>query len=62
MQAKNLFGQTARVQPAKVNVQDLRQQISEKYSEVALMPEKGFHFHTGSFLAISSRHRQRGGL
>jgi hypothetical protein len=46
MQAKSLFEQTARVQPAKVNVQDLRQQISEKYSEVALMPEKGFHFHT----------------
>ena len=52
MQARNLFGQTERVQPAKVNVQDLRQQISEKYSEVALMPDKGFHFHTGSFLAI----------
>ena len=52
MQARNLFGQTERVQPAKVNVQDLRQQISEKYSEVALMPDKGFNFHTGSFLAI----------
>jgi SAM-dependent methyltransferase len=52
MQTKSFFGQTARVQPAKVNVHDLRQQISDKYSEVALMPEKGFHFHTGSFLAI----------
>ena len=52
MQAKHLFGQTVTVQPAKVNIQDLRQQVSDKYSEVALMPEKGFHFHTGSFLAI----------
>ena len=52
MQAKNLLGETERIQPANVNVQDLRQQVSEKYSEVALMPDKGFHFHTGSFLAI----------
>ena len=52
MQTKHLFEKTATVQPAKVHVLDLRQQVSDKYSEVALMPEKGFHFHTGSFLAI----------
>jgi SAM-dependent methyltransferase len=51
MGTENLLLKNAGVQPAKINVQDLRQQISDKYSEVALMPEKGFHFHTGSFLA-----------
>jgi SAM-dependent methyltransferase len=52
MEAENLSLKNAGVQPAKVDIQELRQQISDKYSEVALMPEKGFHFHTGSFLAI----------
>jgi len=52
MEARSLVGQSGHVKPAKVNVNDLRQQISEKYSEVALMPDKGFHFHTGFFLAI----------
>jgi tRNA/tmRNA/rRNA uracil-C5-methylase (TrmA/RlmC/RlmD family) len=52
MGTENLLLKNTGVQPAKVTVQDLRQQISDKYSEVALMPEKGFHFHTGSFLAI----------
>lgn len=52
MQVQHLLRKTTRVQPAKVDIQDLRQQIRDKYSEVALMPEKGFHFHTGSFLAI----------
>jgi SAM-dependent methyltransferase len=52
MGTENLLMKHTAVQPAKVDIQDLRQQISDKYSEVALMPEKGFHFHTGSFLAI----------
>jgi SAM-dependent methyltransferase len=36
---------------AKVNRDDLRAQIKDKYTEVALEPEKGFHFHTGRPLA-----------
>ncbi|UCG19712.1 MAG: methyltransferase domain-containing protein [Deltaproteobacteria bacterium] len=52
MQAEHLLAKNSHVQPAKVNAEDLRQQIRDKYSEVALMPQKGFHFHTGSFLAI----------
>ena len=32
---------------AGVDVEELRQQIQAKYSEVALTPEVGFHFHTG---------------
>jgi arsenite methyltransferase len=52
MQAEHLLPKSTNVQPAKVKVDDLRQQIRDKYSEVALMPQKGFHFHTGSFLAI----------
>jgi SAM-dependent methyltransferase len=39
------------VQPAAVDTEQLRAQISEKYSEVALTPDKGFHFHTGRPLA-----------
>jgi SAM-dependent methyltransferase len=41
-----------RVAPAKVDREQLRRQISEKYSDVALEPEKGFHFHTGRPLAM----------
>ena len=52
MQPEHSLLKTTPVQPAKVDLQDLRRQISEKYSEVALMPDKGFHFHTGHFLAI----------
>lgn len=40
------------VTPAKVDRDQLRRQISEKYSDVALEPEKGFHFHTGRPLAM----------
>ena len=40
------------VQPAKVDRDVLRRQISDKYTEVALEPEKGFHFHTGRPLAM----------
>lgn len=39
------------VRPAAVDADVLRRQISEKYAEVALTPEKGFHFHTGRPLA-----------
>ena len=35
------------VRPAAVDAEVLRSQISDKYSEVAETPEKGFHFHTG---------------
>ncbi len=40
-----------KVTPAKVNRDDLRNEIKAKYTEVALEPEKGFHFHTGRSLA-----------
>lgn len=39
------------VTPANVDRDRLRRGISDKYSEVALEPEKGFHFHTGRPLA-----------
>ena len=39
------------VRPAAVDAEELRAQISEKYTAVALTPEKGFHFHTGRPLA-----------
>ncbi len=35
----------------KVNIEALRSAISNEYREVALNPEKGFHFHTGRPLA-----------
>ena len=40
------------VMPAAVDVEDLRCQIQDKYTEVANTPEKGFHFHTGRPLAL----------
>jgi SAM-dependent methyltransferase len=47
------MGQTKRrVQPAAVDRADLRQQIQAKYTDVALEPEQGFHFHTGRPLAL----------
>ena len=39
------------VQAAAVDRQVLRGQIADKYTDVARDPEKGFHFHTGRFLA-----------
>ncbi len=39
------------VTQAKVDRDQLRRQISEKYTDVALDPVKGFHFHTGRPLA-----------
>ena len=43
---------TIEVRPAAVDIETLRCQISDKYSEVAETPEKGFHFHTGKPLAL----------
>lgn len=43
---------TTEVRPAAVNVEELRCLISDKYTEVAKTPEKGFHFHTGRPLAM----------
>jgi SAM-dependent methyltransferase len=42
---------TRPVEPANVDRDRLRAGISAKYTEVALEPEKGFHFHTGRPLA-----------
>ena len=36
---------------AAVDREQLRSQIKEKYTDVALEPDKGFHFHTGRPLA-----------
>ena len=40
------------VKAAQVNRDDLRAEIKAKYTEVALEPERGFHFHTGRPLAM----------
>ncbi len=45
------------VLPAAVDAEALRCQISEKYTEVANTPEKGFHFHTGRPLALMLGYR-----
>lgn len=42
---------TRQVTPANVDRTRLRSGIQQKYTEVALEPEKGFHFHTGRPLA-----------
>jgi len=42
---------TTEVRAARVDPEALRSQIRDKYAEVALTPEKGFHFHTGRPLA-----------
>src|ERR1700674_252779 len=39
------------VEPARVDREELRCQIQAKYTDVAMEPEKGFHFHTGRPLA-----------
>lgn len=42
------------VEPAsvpKVNIEELRSAISTEYRDVAINPQKGFHFHTGRPLA-----------
>lgn len=43
---------TSEVRPAAVDTEELRCLISDKYTEVAKTPEKGFHFHTGKPLAM----------
>jgi len=43
---------TIEVRPAAVDAEELRCLISDKYTEVAQTPEKGFHFHTGKPLAM----------
>ncbi len=43
---------TSEVKPAAVDAEELRCLISDKYTEVAKTPEKGFHFHTGKPLAM----------
>ena len=42
---------TCDVKPANVDRDELRTQIQAKYSDVAVQPELGFHFHTGRPLA-----------
>ena len=42
---------TEKVTPANVDRDQLRREIKAKYTEVALEPDKGFHFHTGRPLA-----------
>ena len=49
---------TIEVRPAAVDVETLRCQISDKYTEVAKTPEKGFHFHTGRPLALMLGYRE----
>jgi SAM-dependent methyltransferase len=39
------------VSPAAIDVEQLRCQISDKYTAVATSPHAGFHFHTGASLA-----------
>jgi SAM-dependent methyltransferase len=39
------------VQHGSIDVEYLRRQVQEKYTEVAVTPEKGFHFHAGRPLA-----------
>jgi SAM-dependent methyltransferase len=43
---------TIEVRAAAVDAETLRCQISDKYTDVAKTPEKGFHFHTGKPLAL----------
>ena len=39
------------IKPLVIDREQLRELIQEKYAEVALRPEEGFHFHTGEPLA-----------
>ncbi len=47
-----MLNMVTEVRPAGVDVEELRCLISDKYTEVAKTPEKGFHFHTGKPLAM----------
>jgi SAM-dependent methyltransferase len=42
---------TGEVIASRIDVEKLREQVRAKYTEVAREPDKGFHFHTGKFLA-----------
>jgi SAM-dependent methyltransferase len=42
---------TQHVQPARIDREVLRLQVQAKYTDVARLPEQGFHFHTGRPLA-----------
>ncbi len=42
---------TTEVRAARVDADALRGQIRDKYTDVALTPDKGFHFHNGRPLA-----------
>ena len=35
------------LQTLKISVDDLLDAIKREYSNVAMLPEKGYHFHTG---------------
>jgi SAM-dependent methyltransferase len=50
---------TMEVRAAAVNAEELRCLISDKYTEVAKTPEKGFHFHTGKPLAMMLGYSER---
>ncbi len=43
---------TTEVRAASVDADALRGQIRDKYTDVALTPDKGFHFHNGRPLAL----------
>jgi arsenite methyltransferase len=43
---------TREIGVSRIDREELRRFISEKYSEVATNPELGFHFHTGRPLAL----------
>ncbi len=43
---------TTEVHAARVDADALRCQIRDKYTDVALTPDKGFHFHNGRPLAL----------
>ncbi len=46
---------TAQPATPKVDRDELRRRVSEKYRDVALNPELGFHFHTGAPLARATQ-------
>ena len=41
-----------------LDVEQLREAIQQEYTEVALHPEQGFHFHTGRTLATLLGYRE----
>ena len=49
--------QTVQIDIPNVDLETLREAISEEYAEVASNPSKGFHFHTGRPLAALLGHK-----